>query len=334
MPKSLFAAVLFTLLATSPRAFAGDAALAEALFRQGRELMEKGDYAGACPKLAESFHQDESTGTLLALALCQEQVGQTASAWASFTKVVTRAKQDGRPDRERAAREHAQALETKLSYLTIEVDPAAAAQPGVTLTRDGLPLGHGAWGASSPIDPGEHVVEVTAPGKLTWRASIFVGATADSHTLRVPALVDDAQRAPGAFAVVAPRRADRAPAPAKGNATLRTLALGSGAAGVVTLGVGGYFALHASSLNGDSKREGCGADNRCEAAGYAKRKSAISAASTATITSLAGGVLTAVGVTLFLVDNAKRRSDANPRLEATAAAGPAFSGVLVRGRFF
>src|SRR6478752_1211600 len=81
-----------------PLAHAGDAATAEALFRDGRALMEAGNYKDACPKLEESYAQDPATGTLLALGICQEHVGKTASAWATYSEVATRAKRDGRAD--------------------------------------------------------------------------------------------------------------------------------------------------------------------------------------------------------------------------------------------
>src|SRR5204863_10189231 len=95
--KVLCATTLYFSLATS-QAHAGDAATAEALFREGRALMEAGNYKAACPKLEESYAQDPATGTLLALGICQERAGLTASAWATYSDAATRAKRDGRAD--------------------------------------------------------------------------------------------------------------------------------------------------------------------------------------------------------------------------------------------
>src|SRR5450432_2572833 len=149
MIRRLVFATAFLSLALGPAlAHAGDAATAEALFREGRSLMEAGNYAAACPKLQESYAQDPATGTLLALGICQERAGRTASAWATYAEAATRAKRDGRADREQAAREHMAALEPKLSHLTINVDPAAWALTGFSVKRDGREVGAGAWGAS------------------------------------------------------------------------------------------------------------------------------------------------------------------------------------------
>src|SRR3954467_7016553 len=72
-----------------PRAAHADATLADkaaaqSLFDQGRSLMTKGQYAQACPKLAESQRLDPGLGTQFNLADCYEHLGQTASAWAGF----------------------------------------------------------------------------------------------------------------------------------------------------------------------------------------------------------------------------------------------------------
>ena len=70
--------VLAAVAITAVTAFASvaraqaDVATAEALFREGKRLMEQKSFAAACPKLKESFAQDEATGTLLALALCHQ----------------------------------------------------------------------------------------------------------------------------------------------------------------------------------------------------------------------------------------------------------------------
>jgi hypothetical protein len=164
-----------------------DVALAEALFQQGKRLLEKGDVAAACPKLAESQRLDEATGTLLALAMCHESEGRLASAWAEYAEVVARAQTEGRTDRERAARQSVRALEPRLSTLTIVV-PDAAAIDGLEVARDGVPLNAAGWSTAVPVDPGPHVVTARAPGRISWSASLPIGAVADRVTVTVPVL--------------------------------------------------------------------------------------------------------------------------------------------------
>lgn len=336
-PRAFSAALLLVVLTGAGSAFAGDAALAESLFRQGRDRMDKGDYAAACPMLAESFAQEETTGTLLALALCQEQAGQTASAWATFAAVVTRAKREGQAEREQAARDHLRELDAKLSRLTIKVDGATANVPGLVVKRDGLSVGRGAWGAALPVDPGEHVVEAVAPGKLAWKGPVTIGRAADSQIVMVPVLADEPAAAvaptasPTTAAALAPDRDSVPPAKSSG---LRTAGFVVGGAGIVGLAVGGYYALRASSLYKESKGDGlCKVNNDCTAAGLAKRDSSIKASNFATVGVIAGGVLMAAGVTLFFVGGPKDTRADSARVEAAPAVGHDLAGVLVRGRF-
>src|SRR5688572_17830814 len=61
-----------------------DSATARALFAEGRKLMGEKKYEDACPKFEESLRLDHGMGTQFNLAFCWEQLGRTASAWATF----------------------------------------------------------------------------------------------------------------------------------------------------------------------------------------------------------------------------------------------------------
>jgi hypothetical protein len=335
MQRFLITATVFLVsdLCSAP-VLAGDAAAAETLFREGRTLMDTGDYARACPKLAESYEQEPGTGTLLALAMCREREGKLASAWAAYGQVASRSKHDGRADREQAAREQVAALEPRLSRLTINVDAATAALPGLSVKRDGSPIGSGAWGTAVPLDPGEHVLEAAAPGKKAWSAKVSVGAERDAQTISVPVLEVDEQAVAGA-APLAGSAADAPPeqAGASKGPPLRTIGLIVGGVGIVGLGLGGVFALQANSANKESNEDGhCDAQNQCDTVGGEKREDAKSAAGVATVMFITGGVLTAAGVTLFLVGSPKRRAT-GALVEAAPVIGRRDAGLVVRGSF-
>lgn len=240
------------LLLTPPAAAqtkisASDAALAETLFRDAKALMQQDKYKDACPKLEESQRLDPGGGTQLTLALCYEGAGRPASAWAAFNEALSLAKRDNRPERVKIAQEKIDALEAKVPYLTIVVPPeVASASPEVK--RDGTVLRQAAWGTAMPLDPGEHVVEVTAAGKKKWSRKVTVTTDNPKITLKIQKLEDEAEaggdeekRETKEVPVAEPKGGWKKPA----GITLLV-------AGAVGIGVGSYFGFQALSKRKDA----------------------------------------------------------------------------------
>ncbi len=171
------------------------AALAEALYRQARDLMAEKRYAEACPKFAESQRLDPATGTLLNLAACHEAMGKLATAWIEYSEGLLSARRDQREDRVRYVEEQLKGIEPRLSMLTITVDPAAD-NPALEIRLNGALIGAAARGVPAPVDPGTHVLEASAPGKKPWRQEFTVGQEADRKTVTVPLLEDAPVTAP------------------------------------------------------------------------------------------------------------------------------------------
>jgi hypothetical protein len=147
----------FMLIAGAARA--GDAVLAETLFREGRAASDSGDLATACAKFAQSYRLDPAPGTLLNLGDCEERRGKLATAWEYFNRLYdTLAAGD---DRRTLARSRADAVAARLPRVRIVVPKGAPA--GTTVLRDGAPLDTAAIGTLIPIDPGAHVLTLRAP---------------------------------------------------------------------------------------------------------------------------------------------------------------------------
>jgi hypothetical protein len=187
----------------------GDPVAAEALFDQARQLMTAGRYAEACPKLEASQRLDPGVGTLLNLGDCLERIGRTASAWVRFREAAAAAVSGGQAEREEIARQRAAAIEFKLCRLALRVGDATNV-PGLTLERDHAPFDRVLWNEAMPVDPGDHELRATAPGKEPWTSQAHLdGATCAgaTETVEVPPLKDTPPPPP--LAPVPPPRVTR-----------------------------------------------------------------------------------------------------------------------------
>jgi Tfp pilus assembly protein PilF len=331
---------------------AADKLVATQLFKEGRTLLDQGQVAQACQKLEESQRIDPGGGTLLNLALCHERQGRTATAWEEFTEALGIAKRDDNLQRIEFARAHIAQLEPVLSRLFVQV-PTAADLPDLEIKRDGSPLGRAAWGSSIPVDPGDHLIEATAPGRTPWKELIVTGAKADTKTVVVPILqsapAQDNSHAAGLAGATSTNPPPPRPVPANAtspNEDSASLAAspakpaessGGGSAipawitlglGIAATGVGTYFAIHAILEKDDADRE-CPHD-LCSAQGASDNREAIKSANFATAGLAVGGAGVGVGIVLFAIRGAGAHA-AEPGVKAQESALAAVASGLSFG---
>ncbi|MCU0691322.1 MAG: hypothetical protein MUF54_07970 [Polyangiaceae bacterium] len=310
---------------------AASEALAETLFQDGRELMQDGQFAQACPKLAESHSIDPAGGTVLLLALCYEQVGKTASAWLKFHDALAAARRDGRKDREDRARQHLQKLEPLLSRVTLSVSEQAAQHDRLALFLDGAQVPRSAWSRPLPVDPGDHLVEAKAPQRRGWSASLVVGTSAASQEVLVPALEfePDQPPAPARPSAAAPRPA--APLSRRYAATVSTpaappaLVILVGGLGVAALGVGGYFGVRALDRSADA-RDRCPATACTDPVGVRLNQDARADATRSS--ALVGGGLALVAASAYLWLSAPSPTEAGSALAVRPQVGGAAASLV------
>jgi hypothetical protein len=291
----------------------GEKAAAQILFDEAQALVDRGNFAEACPKLAQSQRLDPGLGTQLWLADCYENLGQLASAWAVFREAAAVAAST-HDEREKVARERAASLEPKLARLVIGVRNAAAE---TTVERDGTPVSHAEWGVAVPVDPGAHVVRASAPGKKTWSVTVQAAGGAGPIKVEVPPLDD----LPAEKPISAPLSE-----PARGGEGRRTAGIVLAGGAVVMLGVGAVFGLRASSLKSDADPH-C-PNKLCDAQGRGLIDDATTAATVSTI-SLAAGVLAGAGGA-YLFFSAPRRAAA---LRVAPYAASSGAGLVAGGQW-
>lgn len=298
MRKRLFSLLVVAGACVVAPARADDPAAAQTLFDQGRKLVQAGRFSEACPKFKESLRLSPGLGTMLWLADCLENNGQTASAWAQFKDAAAAAalKND---DREKVARSRAAALEPKLTKLTIVVSKDAPA--GLEVHRDDSVVGAAEWGVAVPVDPGPHDVSASAPGRMPWSVHQVLAPRPETTSVTVPAL----DAAPVAVVPEPERKPSPTPAPAESapsTSTQKIVGLGLAGLGVVSLGIGTYFSFHAKSTYDDSNTGGhCLPSNVCDPTGRERRNTASDQATVATITMGLGAAALVGGVVLYLL---------------------------------
>src|SRR6266545_2879000 len=172
-------------LAAPGRASAQNKAAADAVFKEGRRLLAKGDVTAACAKFEGSLKLMEQLGVRLNLADCYERLGKLSAAYAEFRTAEIAATRAG-DRRAQFAGDRLAALEKRMPYLSVGL-ASGAAITGLVVERDGQPLDPSLLDTALPIDPGEHEVTARAPGRLPWSFRIEAVEGARS-TVEVPLL--------------------------------------------------------------------------------------------------------------------------------------------------
>lgn len=316
--RSVCAAATLLIASASARAEGtSDQAKAESLFAEGRRLLAASRFAEACPKFAESERLDPAIGTLLNLGDCYEKTGQTASAWSVFRDAAAEADRVSDARRGSVASERATALALRLVKLTILV-PAASRAPGLQVKRDGVTLDSAAWSAPTPMDPGWHAIEVTAPGKRRWTSPVTIDAAHPLTEITVPPLED----------LAAPTSPADASAAGRSQRIAGAIAVGSG---VAALAVGAIFTGLAVARNHDSADHCRG--NRCDALGVEQRDEALGDARASTGAVIAGLAAIGGGAALWFTAPTSPKKPHATGIQAAPAISAEQIGVTLRGVF-
>ncbi len=159
----------------------------EKLFRDGQALLAAGKLSEACDAFERSRELVVSPGTLLNLARCREQQGKTATAWKLFVEAEQLAATRKRPDVRLEAEKRANAIKANLSYITITVAPERQVE-GLAIKRNGLAVDPAMWNTPVALDPGDYVVEASAPRYKPWSSTSQRLGTTDKLTVVVDAL--------------------------------------------------------------------------------------------------------------------------------------------------
>jgi hypothetical protein len=278
-------------MAFSPVARANDTQ-AETLYQEGRRAAQAKDWATACKKFKESHDREPAPGTLLNLADCEEHRAKLVDALDHFESAA-RLFPAGN-ERALYATERASALGKRIPRLTVRL--ASSATPGTTVECDGAAVDAARLGTAMPVDPGEHVVVVRAPGRADVRSTLKL-AEGEARQIEIDA--GGALASPGQPPASGVRRAggtEEEPRANPSSSPLRTagfVSLGVSAVGLGVGLVGGLMTLNAkSTADANCGPTGC----RPEGLDAQSRGKTWSAVSTVGFATAGAGLLVGVGL--------------------------------------
>lgn len=308
--------IAFAMLVALPRLAAAEdnVAKADALFAEGIKLRDS-NLELACAKFGESLQLNpQAIGTLLNVALCDEKLGRIASSLRRFEEARQRAIELRFPEHRKAAEEKIAALTPEVPHLAFKFAKQPPPQTKVVVDDHVV--------AASDlddlrVDPGEHVVTVSAPGRITFQTLITI-AQRQRLDVEVPALAK-------------PVTSSRP--------MLGKIVLAGGGAMLVTGAVLGYVAHlryedQFTDTSGSPCKELMNQPPQCTPEGFSAVGRARTLGNVGTILSVVGIAAIAAGSYLwFFAPKSGGAGAAERKLAVTPQLSPGGGGVVVFGRF-
>lgn len=218
-----------------------------------------------------------------------------------------------------------------------------AGTDGLQVRLNGAVVDRSQLGKPIPLDGGDQIIEATAANRKPWRAHVVLAARADAKTIVIPALESaDPQplhaaeaaapsvAARGAGASESAARIPREAAESSRISAEEWVGLGTIGLGIVGLGIGAVFAVQAAS-------ESEAPNQSCDGAVCTYRAGGDDARDVALLSLVAGGVLAASGLVIYLSTGSSSSSDSatahGPSLASAPWVGPDGAGAALHGRF-
>jgi hypothetical protein len=324
--------VPLALGALESEARAADAAIADQLFEDAKALMDKGDFAQACPKFEASYQADPALGALMNFADCLEREGKLASSfgrWGEAEEIAAQRK-DPRAD---FARKRREALRAKLSFVTIQVSGKGE---GLSVLRAGTKIGEGAFGTPLPTDPGKVAVQVARGDDVIWEKVVTLRES-ESQTVVIDLAAVSAANPPPMKKTTPPPSTARSGA-ARDDRYGGEFWSEQRIAGAVVGGVGLLGAAAGGILGGLAAAKAGPLDDECTSskpplcttAGRERAAQAGTLADASTWTLIASGIVSVVGVTVFLTAPYEAELSERASIEPWIELGPGSLGMGAR----
>ncbi len=183
--------IAFTAAQIPLAAFAQNSAQAEVLFKEGQQLMSANKFAEACQRLTASFKLDPQPNTELLQGLCFSKLGKTASAYNAFIDASSNLPRGG--DAQKYAADQAKVLEAQLLKVKVQMQPTIPQGVAIRFDDETKTRDKDFVDIDIALDPGDHDLFVTAPGKHDYTKHFNLGEKESSPHVLIVNMVDKTQ---------------------------------------------------------------------------------------------------------------------------------------------
>lgn len=325
----------------SDDADAAETAAARGLAIEGVKLAQSERCDQALEKLEPAEKLKHSPIVLRHLGECQVKVGRWVEGSESLRKLLREPlPSDASPALAEAYESAAATLkEIKPRIPNMKIVLNAPANADVTIRVDGKEVADSVVGIALPTNPGDHEVEVTAPGFLKATSSVKLQPSASAFVtldLKADPNAPRHDKAPvaaaaGAGAGQASAATTKAPAADHGSSTGKVLAYTSFALGAASLGAGIVFGQ--SARNDEKSLEAACPNHVCSEAQRDALDSAKTKGTISTIAFATAGAGLALGTILLVTSSSSHTENAAARSGVRAQAKLGLGSVSVVGDF-
>ncbi len=290
--------------------------------KQGYALKQVGNCRDAVPHFARSVQLQSTARALLNLSDCEQKLGEVVAAQGHAAQGREMARQQNDAELVGVADEQLAGIEKRLPRLTIRL--SAQTPTGTRVLRDGVAVDPASFGSPVPVNPGAHIVTVSARGRSDRRFDVTVDEGGRGELTVEPGPKLGLEPPAKAADEATPTETDRvsSPSTASLNKPLALVALGVGVAGLATGIVAG--------LVGGSKHDTLTSEcpqNLCPPSAHGDLDAFHTLRTVSTVGYVVGALGAAAGAVLWLTAPSGEPSATAPR----AWLGPMSAGI--GGRF-
>jgi hypothetical protein len=285
--RALVAIICAVGVCAAAEARGNESAAADALFREGRKAMERGDWAEAVQRLAESQRMEAAPGTLLNLAIAEDKYGKLSSAWEHARAAMDQLAPSD--ERRKIASDLFESVDKRVPRLLLRVRKPLPESAQVRL--DGVVLRAASFGIRLPVDPGLHQIAISAPAHMERVITVRVE--------QATTFDQEIEPGPQLYAVPSRNRREATPAqPPTRSAwpAVGWVAVAVGGASLAAGAVTGYLAIDRNrSLQGHCD------GSQCDQAGVDAADQGRAFAAASTITTIGGAAVALAGLLLVVL---------------------------------